>query len=116
MHFRFRWVALQLTGLKECWTISDLTKQLNDLPQGLDETYDRILLGINEKHHGYVRLFLQWLSFTVHPLSLRELAATAAVDLFAEDGPKYESDNELQDIEFVLKICSSFVMESEGII
>ena len=116
MYIRFRWVALQLTGLKECWTITDLKKQLNDLPQGLDETYDQILLGINEKHHGYLKLFLQWLSFAVRPLSLRELAATAAVDIFAEDGPEYKSDNELQDIEVVLRICSSFVTESKGII
>ena len=114
MQFRFRWAALQLTGLKECWTITDLKHQLNDLPQGLDETYDRIVLGIKEKDHGYLKLFLQWLSFAVRPLSLRELAATAAVDLFAENGPEYKSDNELQDIGVVLRICSSLVMESEG--
>ena len=116
MHSRFRWVALQLDTLKGCWTIADLKKQLNDLPQGLEETYDRILLGIKEKDHGYVKLFLQWLSFAVRPLSLKELAATAAVDLSAEDGPEYKSDKELQNIEFVLRICSSFVMESEGMI
>ena len=39
-NFRFRWVALQLNELKECWTKTDLNKQLADLPQGLDETYD----------------------------------------------------------------------------
>ena len=116
MLFSFHWVALQLNGLKDCWTITDLKKQLNDLPLGLNETYDQILLGIKEKDHGYVKLFLQWLSFAVRPLSLRELAATAAVDLSAENGPEYKSDNELQDIEVVLRICSSFVMESEGII
>ena len=116
MHSRFRWVALQLDRLKECWTITDLKKQLNNLPQGLEETYDRILLGIKEKDHGYVKLFLQWLSFAVRPLSLKELAATAAVDLSAEDGPEYKADNELQNIEVVLMICSSFVIESEGII
>ena len=115
-NFRFRWVALQLNGLKECQTKSDLKKQLADLPQGLDKTYDQILLGIKNKHHGYVKLFLQWLSFAVRPLTLRELAATAAVDLSAENGPEYKSDNELQDIKDVLKMCSSFVVESEGMI
>ena len=115
-NFRFRWVALQLNELKYCQTRSDLKKQLDDLPQGLDKTYDRILLGIKNKHHSYVKLFLQWLSFAVCPLTLRELAATAAVDLSAENGPEYKSDNELQDIKDVLKMCSSFVMESEGII
>jgi len=114
--FRFRWVALQLNELKECQTRSDLKKQLADLPQGLDKTYDRILLGVKKKHYGYVKLFLQWLSFAVRPLRLRELAATAAVDLSAENGAEYKSDNELQDIKDVLKMCSGFVMESEGIV
>ena len=61
-----------------------------------------------------MKLFLQWLSFAVRPLSLKELAATAAVDLSAVDGPEYKSDYELQDIKDVLRICSSFVMESDG--
>ena len=59
MQFRFRWVALQLNELKECRTKMDLKKQLADLPQGLIEIYDRILLGINEKDHDYAKMFLQ---------------------------------------------------------
>ena len=113
---RFRWVALQLNELKECWTKTDLERQLADLPQGLDQTYDQILLGIKIKDHGYARIFLQWLSFAVRPLTLRELAATTAIDLSAENGPEYKFDNELQDIKVVLKMCSSLVMQSEGII
>ena len=115
-NFRFRWVALQLNELKKCRTKSDLKRQLADLPQGLDKTYDRILLGINEKDHGYAKTFLQWLSFAVCPLTLEELAATAAVDLCAENGPEYNSDNELQDINDVLKLCSSFIMKSDGMV
>ena len=115
-NFRFRWVALQLNELKDCQTRSDLKKQLADLPEGLDKTYDQILLGIKKKHHGYVKLFLQWLSFAVRPLTLRELAAAAAVDFSAETGAEYKSDNELQEIKDVLKMCSSLVMESGGII
>ena len=115
-NFRFRWVALQLNELKECRTKADLNKQLADLPQGLDETYDRILLGIKKKDRSYAKTFLQWLCFSVRPLTLKELAATAAVDLSAENEPEYKSDNELQDIKDVLKICSSFVMKSEGMI
>ena len=115
-NFRFRWVALQLNELKKCRTKTDLKKQLADLPQGLDKTYDQILLGINEKDHGYAKTFLQWLSFAVRSLTLKELAATASIDLSAENGPEYRSDNELQDIKDVLKICSSFIRESEGVV
>jgi len=114
--FRFRWVALQLNELKMCQTKTDLKKQLADLPQGLDKTYDQILLGINEKDHGYAKTFLEWLSFAVCPLTLKELATTVSVDLSAKNGPEYKSDNELQDIKDVLKICSSFIMKSEGMV
>ena len=114
--FRFRWVALQLNELKECHTKTDLKKQLADLPQGLDKTYDRILLGINEKNLGCAKTFLQWLSFAVRPLTLEELATTAAVDLSAENGPEYKFDNDLQDVKDVLKTCSSFIMKSDGMV
>jgi len=115
-NFRFRWVALQLNDLKECRTKTDLKKQLANLPQGLDETYDQILLGIKERDHGYAKTFLQWLCFAICPLTLEELATTAAVDLCAENGPEYKSDNELQDIKDALKICSSFIMKSYGMV
>ena len=115
-NFRFRWVALQLTALKECRTKADLKKQLADLPQGLDKTYDRIFLGIKKRDHGYLKTFLQWLSFAVRPLTLKELATTAAVDLSAENGPEYKSDNELEDSKDVLAICSSFIIKSEGMV
>ena len=115
-NFRFCWVALQLNELKKCQTKTGLKQQLADLPQGLDKSYDRILLRMNEKDLSYAKTFLQWLSFAVCPLTLEELAATAAVDLFTENGPEYKSDNELQDIMDVLKICSGFIMNSEGIV
>ena len=83
---RFRWVALQLNELKKCRTKTDLKKQLTNLPWGLDKTYDQILLGINEQDYGYAKTFLQWLSFAARPLTLKELATTAAVDLCAEGG------------------------------
>ena len=69
-NLRFHWVALQLNELKECQSKADLKKQLADLPQGLDKTYDRILLGIKEKDHSYAKTFLQWLCFAVRPLTL----------------------------------------------
>ena len=115
-NFRFRWVALQLNELKKCRTKTDLKKQLADLPQGLDKTYDQILLGIERKDHVYAKIFLQWLCFAVCPLTLEELATTVTVDLGAENGPEYKSDNELQDITDVLKICSSFIMKSDGMV
>ena len=110
---RFRWVALQLMELKKCWTQKAIREQLNNLPEGLDETYDQILLGIDRRDCGYTKIFLLWLCFAVRPMSLKELAATVTVDLAAKDGPRFECGKKIQDISDILKICSSFVTESE---
>jgi hypothetical protein len=99
--------------LKKCRTEKAIREQLNNLPEGLDETYDRILLGIDKKDCGYTKTFLLWLCFAVRPLTLKELAETVTVDLAAENGPKFETENKLQDISDVLKMCSSFVIESK---
>ena len=112
-NFRFRWVALQLVELKKCRTQKAIREQLNNLPEGLDETYDRILLGIDKRDCGYTKIFLLWLCFAVHPMTLKELAATVTVDLAAKNGPRFESENQIQDISDIVKMCSSFVTESE---
>ena len=93
-----------------------MKKQLADLPQGLDKTYDQILMGTKDRDYGYVKTFLQWLCFSVRPLKLEELATTAAVDLSSGNGPEYKSDIELQDNKDVLKMCSSFITQSEGVL
>jgi len=99
--------------LKKCRTKMAMRKQLKNLPEGLDETYDRILLGIDKRDCGYTKTFLLWLCFAVRPMTLEELAATVTVDLAAENGPQFECENKIQDISDVLKMCSSFVVESE---
>ena len=98
--------------LKKCRTQKAIREQLKNLPEGLDETYDRILLGVDKKDCGYTKTFLLWLCFAVRPLTLKELAETVMVDLTAENGPQFEHENKIQDISDVLKMCSSFVIES----
>jgi hypothetical protein len=114
--FRFRWVALQITELKQCASKNEVKKQLANLPEGLDETYDRILMGIRKKYKDHTKMFLCWLSFAARPITLEELAATATVDLTAEDGPQYEPDNQFQNIQRVLTMCSSLVVKSKGMV
>ncbi|KIK00202.1 hypothetical protein K443DRAFT_100850 [Laccaria amethystina LaAM-08-1] len=109
----FRWVALQLMELKKCHTKMAIRKQLKTLPKGLDETYDQILLRIDKNDCGYTKTFLLWLCFAIRPMTLEELAATVTVDLSAENGPQFECENRIEDVSDVLKMCSSFVIESE---
>ena len=97
--------------LKKCHTQKAIMKQLNNLPEGLDETYDQILLRIDKQGCGYTKVSLLWLCFAVHPMTLKELAATVTVDLAAKEGPQFECENEIQDISDIFKMCSSFVIE-----
>ena len=44
------------------------------MPRTLDETYSRMLLGIDEKYQVQARLVLQWLSFSSKSLSFSQIA------------------------------------------
>ncbi|KAF9233307.1 hypothetical protein BU15DRAFT_24064, partial [Melanogaster broomeanus] len=71
----FRWVQCQLDRLSSCRTNHDINKVLDTLPNGLYETYDRILSDVNEKEFdGWIaKNTLLWLIGALRPLSLRLL-------------------------------------------
>ena len=46
---RFRWVFCQLDALKKCKKRTSLLKALKSLPKTLDETYERILMNVDEE-------------------------------------------------------------------
>jgi len=73
-------------------------------------------MGIKKKHKNHTKLFLCWLSFAARPMTLEELSATATVDLTAEKGPQYKPENQFQNIQKALTMCSSLVVKSEGMV
>ena len=73
---RFRWVALQLAELEKCSSQCEIEKQLAELPEGLDEAYNRILKNIDKKDRADTRTFLQWLAFCKRPMTIEEVAET----------------------------------------
>ena len=110
---RFRWVALQLLELEKCLSRYEIDKQLAELPEGLDETYNRILKNIDKKYRADTRMFLQWLAFCKRPMTVEEVAETITVD-FSEECPVFNQDKRYTDPWDVLVRCSSFVSESAG--
>ncbi|KAG8527333.1 uncharacterized protein KY384_007485 [Bacidia gigantensis] len=48
----FRWVQLQLDELERCENDREVESQLESLPSGLPETYQRILTKLNDKQKG----------------------------------------------------------------
>lgn len=108
---RFRWVTCQLDMLRRCTSISTIRKAMTALPKSLDETYDRLLLGIDEVHQPEVMKILQALTVSRHPLTLEEIVEILAVDLEATP-PRFESDSRLLDPRSILSMCSSLVTTS----
>ncbi|KAG1721338.1 hypothetical protein EDB19DRAFT_1962017 [Suillus lakei] len=72
----FCWVQCQLDVLECCPRTIDIKNALNNLPPGLNEMYDRIILAIKERGSGYeenARSCLFWLASAFTPLTLNQL-------------------------------------------
>ena len=109
--YRFRWVFCQLDALQHCIP-PNLRQYLNELPDTLDETYDRILRGINKAQKDNAHRLLQCLTVAVRPLRVEELAELLALDFQASTGgiPTLKEDWRWDDEEeAVLSTCSSLI-------
>ena len=110
MSDRFRWVFCQLEVLRDCFPPS-VRRTLEELPESLDETYERILKEIKKPNRGQARRVLQCLVVAIRPLDVAELAEVLAVDFDVAEGmPKLKPDWRWEDQEQALLIaCSSLI-------
>ena len=107
---RFRYVFCQLEVLRHCFPPS-LRRVLQELPESLDETYERILRDIRRPNQGYARRLLQCLVAAACPLRVEELAEVLAFDFSVEGIPKLDPSWRLEDQEeAVMSACSSLVI------
>ena len=84
---------------------------LEELPESLDETYERILREIRKPKQGHAHRLLQCLVAAVRPLRVEELAEVLAFDFKAEGIPKLNLGWRWDDQESaVLSACSSLVI------
>jgi hypothetical protein len=111
---RFLLVSLQIDELQGCLSQRDLEDQLADLPHDLDEVYDRIISGIDKKYREHAHKILQWLSFSIRPLELTEVAQAVGVVPDTDQGLRFEPSRILTNPRSVLTICSSLVTETNG--
>src|SRR6266702_7267675 len=108
---RFRWVFCQLETLRQCLPQS-VRRTLNELPESLDETYERVVMEIKKANQSYAYRMLQCLTVAVRPLSVAELAELLAFDFDVAKGgmPQLNSDWRWEDHEeAVLSTCSSLI-------
>ena len=91
----------------------NLRQYLNELPETLDETYERILKGINKAQKDNAHRLLQCLTVAVRPLLVEELAELLAFDFQVTTSggiPTLKEDWRWDDHEeAVLSTCSSLI-------
>ena len=111
-HFsnRFRWVFCQLEILRDCLP-SSVRRFLDELPESLDETYERVLREIKKPNRDYAQRLLQCLVVAIRPLRVKELAEVLAIDFDdAEEIPKLNANWRWEDQErALLTSCSSLI-------
>ena len=100
----------QLEVLRHCFP-SSVPRVLQELPESLDETYERILREIRKPNQGHAHRLLQCLVAAVRPLKVKELAEVLAFDFSTEGIPKLNLGWRWDDQEeAVMSACSSLVM------
>jgi ankyrin repeat protein len=105
---RFQWVFYQLEVLRHCST--DVRRTLEELPKSLEETYERILKGIDQANREDAYRLLQCLAVAVRPLHIEELVAALAVESNKGGLPRLNADWRWEDRgESALSACSQLV-------
>ena len=101
-----------MDALQHCFP-PNLRQYIDELPETLDETYDRILKSINKTQKDNAHRLLQCLTVAVRPLLVEELAELLAFDFQASTSggiPSLKEDWrwDYQE-EAVLSTCSSLI-------
>jgi hypothetical protein len=103
-------VFCQLEILRDCLP-SSVRRFLDELPESLDETYERVLREIKKSNRDHARRLLQCLVVAIRPLRVEELAEVLAIDFDdAEEIPKLNPSWRWEDQErALLTSCSSLI-------
>ncbi|KAG0706479.1 ankyrin repeat-containing domain protein [Suillus ampliporus] len=105
----FRWVQCQLDVISACGSVNGISESLKKLPKGLYETYDRILVEIEEAgpdHSSIAGRTLMWLVAAVEPLSLSQLTEALRIEI---GSTKLKQGLSVMRPTDLLEICSSLV-------
>jgi hypothetical protein len=102
-------VVCQFDRLRRCLPAS-IRSALVDIPETLDMTYERCLLGIDKEKRKYAQRLFRCLSVSIRPLHVEELAEILAIQSDATVALSFNEDlRPLDAEEAVLSVCSSLI-------
>src|SRR6266576_4766640 len=106
---RFRYVACQMDNVLRCYS-NDIQGALDDLPEDLDETYERTLRNIDNQKRKYAKRLFQCLSVSVRPLRVEELADIFAVQFDVTSPGSFNEASRPRNAEWaVFSACSCLI-------
>jgi ankyrin repeat protein len=112
LSYRFRWAYCQLEVLRQCLPPS-VRRILDELPETLNETYERVLKDIKKVNREHAIRLLHSLTVAIRPLHVEELAEVLAIDFNTsrrEGIPKLNPNWRWADHhQAVLSTCSSLI-------
>ena len=88
----------QLESLRHCLP-SVIGRALDELPESLDETYERTLLGIRKERREFSHRLFQCLTVAIRPLRVEELAEVLAIRFDPGQLPQYLGNWQLDDAQ-----------------
>ena len=107
--FRFRWAFCQLEVLRRCLP-ARIRQALEELPESLDGTYERILQDIDKASWRFALRLFQCVTVACRPLRVEELAEFLAFDFDAGPTPTFRAGWRPEDpISAVLSTCPNFL-------
>ena len=87
-----------------------IRQALTELPETLDETYQRSLREINKAEWEFAHRMFQFVAVASRPLLVEELAELVAFDFEAGSIPKFHDDWRLEDpVDAMLSTCSTLL-------
>jgi hypothetical protein len=94
--------------LRTCISPAAINQALQSLPETLDETYERVLLGIPTNRSKDALRILQWLVFSARPLRINEVAELLVAD--PEGSPEFDLKRRPFDPQDIASYCGSLVI------
>ena len=92
-----------------------IRQALAELPETLDETYQRVLREIKTAEWELAHRLFQFVAVASRPLRVEELAVFLAFDIEAGPIPKFHADPRLEDpVDAVVSTCSSLLAIVDG--
>ncbi|KAL6832831.1 ankyrin repeat-containing domain protein [Trichoderma camerunense] len=104
----FQYVRFQLEALQMLSSIAEIRKTLQDLPAGLDATYDRILQNIDPRFQSQVINSLKWLAFS--KVTLADIEVSDIFIIHPDNDVVFDETERLFSSTDILKYFSGLVI------